>query len=63
MTISVEPGAATEARIKVEGDALGITSSQFASAFIEGYVKAADANHENPSLAAMRFVYENFSKK
>jgi len=26
-------------------------------------VKASDAGHENPSLAAMHFVYEKFSKK
>jgi len=63
MIISVEPGPETEAQIQAEADALGITPSQFASAFIEGHVKASDAGHENPSLAAMHFVYEKFSKK
>ena len=63
MIISVEPGPETEARIKAEADALGITSSQFASAFIEGYVNASDAGHQDPILAGNHFVYEKFSKK
>jgi len=63
MTISIEPNPETEAWIQAEADVLGTTPSQFASAFIEGHVKASDAGHENPSLAAMHFVYEKFSKK
>jgi len=63
MTISVELKPETEAQIRAEADALGVTPGQFAAAFLEGHLKASEAGHENPNLAAMSFVYEKFSKK
>ena len=63
VTISVELDPEKEAQIHAKAEALGITPTQFASAFVEGYLKATEAGHENPSLAAMHFVYEKFSKK
>jgi hypothetical protein len=63
MSISVELDPEEEAQIRAEAEALGVTPGQFAGAFIEGHMKATDAGHEDPSRAAMRFVYEKFSKK
>jgi DNA-binding LacI/PurR family transcriptional regulator len=63
MTISVEVDPETEARIRADAESLGIRPGQFAGAFIEGLLKAREAGHEDPSRAAMSFVYEKFSKK
>jgi hypothetical protein len=63
MSISVDLDPEKEAQIRAEAEALGVTPGQFAGAFIEGHMKATAAGHEDPSHAAMRFVYEKFSKK
>ena len=63
MSISVELDPEKEAQIRAEAEALGITPGLFAGAFIERHLRASDAAHEDPSLAAMHFVYEKFSKK
>jgi hypothetical protein len=61
--ILAEVDPETEARIRAAAGVLGITGEQYASAFIENYLKASEAGHPHPGLEADRLIQEEFSKR
>ena len=63
MKMNLELGPETEAQIRAAAAALGITGEQYASAFIENYLKASESGHPHPGLEADRLILEEFSKR